>query len=143
MPLHRQNINTERVSMPESITIPTTMERRKRARLPLSLKMYLTRKGDPHQYSSRTRDISSSGFFCFPVPVPFAPGEILECFILLPPGAPSQAETLCLTCSAKVVRLEHLEPNRFGLGCHIEEYKVCTFGAGPANQDRVFVNESA
>lgn len=67
----------------------------------------------------------------------------MECLILLPPGSPGQNEALCLTCSAKVVRLEHLEPDRFGVGCHIEEYKVCAFGGEPANQPQALAKESA
>ncbi len=111
--------------MPPQGAIQTvTSERRKRDRLPLRLTIYLSRSGDSHQYESRTRDISSAGFYCL-LPVPVAPGETLDCYILLPPYGRDTHQNLCLQCTAKVVRIEQGDSDgRFGVGCYIEEYFV-------------------
>lgn len=113
------------------------IERRKRDRLRLSLMMYLVRKADPdHPCQARIADISSSGFFCTLAFAPVEPGEILECFILLPQGNTKEAHTHCLTCTAKVVRLRRLETGQLGLGCRIEEYTLRTCGKGRPEKDR-------
>jgi hypothetical protein len=112
------------------------IERRKRDRLQLSLMMYLVRKGDPdHPYQASIADISSSGFFCTLPFAPFQPGEILECFILLPHGSTKETQTHCLTCRAKVVRLRRLETSQCGVGCEIEEYTLRTCGKGRQEKD--------
>ena len=111
---------------PENAAWATVGERRKRVRLPLALTIYLSKQGDPHQYESKTRDISSAGFYCL-IPVPIAPGESLDCFIMLPAGERGLNQSLCLQCTAKVVRVESSGlDGRFGVGCHIEEYHVRT-----------------
>src|SRR5215203_4987467 len=66
----------------EGILVPD-VDRRRRDRLPLELKIYLLRSTDAHSIESRTVNVSCNGFYCR-VLEPFQTGECIRCTISIP-----------------------------------------------------------
>src|SRR5689334_15346674 len=62
-------------------------DRRRRQRLPLHWNVYIFREVDSSPLVSRTKDLSSEGFYCT-VEKPFTPGEQVCCDIIIPPQGP-------------------------------------------------------
>jgi hypothetical protein len=72
-----------------------------------------------------TQNISVRGFYCLSQHE-LAPGQNIECVVLLAtPGVNSGGE-LRLFCKAQVLRSERTTnpDSPFGIACHIETYKV-------------------
>jgi hypothetical protein len=98
------------------------LERRRRARADLHWTAHLRRTTSEDLVDAQTRNVSSEGLYCVS-PVPFQPGELLECVIELPAsGETREPRTLC--CRATTVRLEQLNENLFGVALHIDDYSV-------------------
>ena len=89
--------------------------------------VYLLRKFAPHPLESVTRDLSSSGFYCV-VSEPFVPGESLQCRLLIPTHNGSGG-ALCLHGLVRVMRVENLGPEGYGIAFAIESYKIAPLDA--------------
>jgi hypothetical protein len=102
----------------------STGDRRKRKRVPLHWAVRLLRqKGQ--SVESTTENLSSEGLYCITLE-PLKRGERLKCEILIPGesfGSPKPF--LRLQCHVTVERVEHVARG-FGLGCHIEDYSLCS-----------------
>jgi hypothetical protein len=94
---------------------PTTIERRKRKRLPLRCRVRLYREEGGAPVETQTLNLSSAGFYCH-VTTPFAPGENLRCHLSLPQDTE-------LTCDVNVVRVEVLAEG-FGVACAANDFSV-------------------
>jgi hypothetical protein len=97
-------------------------DRRQRARVAVHWTVYLLRKFAPHPIESFTRDLSSSGFYCV-VAEPFVAGEPLQCRLLIPTHGGSSS-ALCLHGQVRILRVENLGPEGYGIACAIESYKI-------------------
>lgn len=101
-------------------------DRRRRVRLPLSWTIYLLRSSDTHPLESKTKNISSEGFYCS-VQEPFVIGECILCTMFVPAfDAEHPNEFMFLECQATVVRVDAIGPENYGMACHIENYKLVT-----------------
>jgi len=99
-------------------------ERRHRQRLPLHWNVFIFREADSCPLSSRTKDLSSEGFYCL-VEKPLTPGEEVYCDIIIPPQGPLiQAAGGSLHCRIRILRVETIAGGSYGLACRIEEYSV-------------------
>jgi hypothetical protein len=104
-------------------------DRRQRVRVALSLPIRLFRGDDSRPFDTRTRNVSSEGFYCV-VTEPFTAGERIRCILTLPSFHPvHRDDVITLDCRARVVRVEALVPPNFGIGCSIEGYQVVQVGA--------------
>jgi len=99
-------------------------ERRDRQRLPLHWNVYIVRDTDSRPLLSRTKDLSSRGFYCT-VESPCTPGEYVHCDIMIPPhGALIPSAGASLHCRIQILRVEAMASGGYGLACRIEEYSV-------------------
>jgi hypothetical protein len=103
-------------------------DRRRRVRLPLSWKIYLLRASDTHPLETRTRNLSSEGFYCL-VPEPFVVSECVRCTIFVPvmesvTDVEHDRDFLMLECGATVLRIENLGLKSYGIGCRIDNYRI-------------------
>jgi hypothetical protein len=105
---------------------PVAGERRLRPRTRLHWPVLLLRERQGSQnFESVTRDLSSSGFYCF-TRVQLAVGEQLRCSLRIPTHDP-RGKNLerTLECRVRVVRIVTQEPGDvFGVGCRIEDYHL-------------------
>ena len=72
--------------------------------------------------STVTDNLSSRGFSCV-VAEPLAAGESIDCLLKFPLWMDAGASR-AVRCDAHVVWVKALEDGRFGIGCHIHDYKV-------------------
>ncbi len=100
-------------------------ERRRTSRAALNWTIYITCGGLKHPLRTKTRDISSDGFYCF-LNKPLKPGERIECDIVMPThDMRDTADVAHLHCRARVVRIEQTEEEgEFGVACRIEDYAI-------------------
>lgn len=100
-------------------------DRRKRVRMDVHWTVHLSRKWHGIPVESKTRNLSSDGFYCLSHE-PFTPGERLECMLLIPAQERgSQEGALCLQCRVQVVRVETArEDGGFGIACRLVDYSV-------------------
>ncbi len=100
-------------------------ERRNRPRAALEWVVHLSKDGGNHPIITRTRDVSSQGFYCL-VREPFESGERVECTMVIPiPKTGKEDDVLLLKCQAKALRVEAAEAaTGFGVAFQIEEYCV-------------------
>ena len=101
-------------------TLQPTQERRRRARLSLSLPVVLIRPGTVTEIEATTENVSSQGFYCL-TDSEFWPDEILNCELSLPGDQVSSVpeDGLRLTCQVRVVRVVPTgNQQRFGVACH-------------------------
>jgi hypothetical protein len=97
-------------------------ERRRRERLTLHWNVYLFRQADSCPLISRTRDISSDGFYCI-VDKPLTPGEQIYCDIIIPPHVSlTQSGGASIHCHVQVLRVQTAGNGSYGIACRIEEY---------------------
>lgn len=89
-------------------------DRRKKQRFPIGLPVLIKPKDGRIFVQGVTIDLSVSGF-SFSVPVPFSPGEHLECFIQLPEGAESTPKRY-ISCTAEIVRIR-FQSDGYTIGC--------------------------
>jgi len=87
--------------------------------------VHLSKAGGKHPIATRTRDVSSDGFYCF-VQEPFESGERVECIVVIPiPKSSKPDDVLWLKCQARVLRVEAgAAAAAFGVALQIEEYCV-------------------
>ncbi len=110
------------LTKPTEVKTAVPSERRKRLRANLHWTVRLYDRSN-RWVSGKTRNVSSDGFFCV-CAEPFAPGEHLDCAMLIPTQSPSTREqVLCLECRVEVVRVETADEG-FGLGCRIKDYRI-------------------
>jgi len=115
----------------EDITIPeqdgslVAHERRRSRRVPLRWTLYLAFAGNGQRFRTKTRDISSDGFYCH-LDRPARPGDEFECYIVLPTHSSQHPnDVVYLHCRARAVRVEEIAATAdFGLACHIEDYSL-------------------
>ena len=100
-------------------------ERRTRQRAALQWVVHVSRAGGKHQVASRTRDVSSQGFYCL-VQEPFESGERVECTVVIPiPKSSKPDDVLWLKCQARVLRVEAVAASAaYGIAVQIDEYSV-------------------
>jgi hypothetical protein len=100
-------------------------ERRSRPRAALHWVVHVSRAGGQHPVASRTRNVSSQGFYCL-VEEPFESGERVECTVVIPiPKSGKPDDALWLKCRARVLRVEAAAADTaFGTAFQIEEYCV-------------------
>ena len=99
------------------------IDRRKRKRVPVHWPVQLI--GQAGIWQATTENLSSEGFYCISRKA-FKLGERLECEIALPAESVGSSEaTVRIQCHVTVKRVERLTRG-FGLGCHIEDYKLAT-----------------
>ena len=100
-------------------------ERRESLRLPLLWPVYIARGGVPHPLRSRTRNLSSRGFYCV-LNERLTLGERLECDLVVPThSSRNHDDVLFLRCQTQVVRVEKLEAGEaYGFACRIEDYRL-------------------
>src|ERR1035437_3752393 len=98
-------------------------ERRRSRRVHLHWVLYLACNGAGRPFRTRTKNISSDGFYCA-VDHPVKPGDQFECDILVPTYASQDPDdVVCLRCRAQAVRVEIIrEGAEFGLACRIQDY---------------------
>jgi hypothetical protein len=100
--------------------------------------VHILRAGCKHPVSSKTRNVSSQGFYCL-VQEPFESGERVECTVVIPiPESGKPDDVLWLKCQARVLRVDATVANTaFGIAFLIEEYRVVHLNpaqASPAEQ---------
>ena len=106
----------------EDILVPD-VDRRRRDRLPLELKIYLLRSTDTHSIESHTVNVNCQGFYCR-VQEPFLTGECVRCTIAVPTVDRRRGmHHFMVECEATVVRVERNE-GQYGLGCRIDHYSI-------------------
>lgn len=106
-----------------SETWPETEERRLLPRADVHWTIYIF-WGNGRPVQSRTKNLSSSGFYCF-VEEPLVVGERLWCQIMVPSDSLSPAQgAVSLKCQARVQRVEPLETGLYGVAWVIEDYSV-------------------
>ena len=106
-------------------------ERRNRQRLALHWNVYIFREADGCPLLSRTRELSSEGFYCV-AEKPLTPGEHIHCDIVIPPqNALAQSPGTSLHCRIQVLRVEATANGGYGLACRIEEYSVSRWKPQP------------
>jgi hypothetical protein len=101
-------------------------ERRRRPRLRLSYALSLHRPGEASSVETKTEDISCEGFFCISE-IPFAPHEIVECYLVIPRDTLRipVGRDLILHCTAEVVRVaRNRAESSFGIACRLEDYTL-------------------
>lgn len=100
-------------------------ERRSRPRAPLECTVHISRNGGRHPIASRTKNLSSRGFYCL-VTEPLESGEHVECTLVIPiPKSGKPDHVLWLKCRVRVLRVEPPTSNReFGTAFLMEEYCV-------------------
>ncbi len=100
-------------------------ERRSHLRLALHTQVYVSSGVEGDFVETTTRDISAGGFYCS-ARMPVAPGQEIDCIIVIPKSSANRNCQLRLRCKAEVVRVEPLEDSSDGIGiaCHIRRYAV-------------------
>ena len=102
-----------------------TTERRSHPRTHLRVPLFLLPKGSTVPIRTETEDLSMEGFYCY-TEHRFLPGECLQFVMLLPPATrnPLTLGGLCLQGCVQVVRFTLTSDARYGMGCHLKEYRV-------------------
>ena len=102
-----------------------SQERRRNRRAPLSWLIYLKGESFAQPILTRTKDISSEGFYCF-LKQPVRPGEHIDCDIVVPTHSTrDSSDAVYLSCRARAIRVEEVAGGQeFGVACRIEEYRV-------------------
>ena len=98
-------------------------DRRNSVRIPLQWPLYVNQIGIPRPLRTRTRNLSSHGFYCV-LQEPLTAGDHIECDLLIPTHMSRSGEdVLFLRCQARVVRVEQMDAGEgYGLACRIEDY---------------------
>lgn len=105
-------------------TLGGAVEQRRQPRLKLVCPVRLYRESDALELRTSTENISSGGFYCLS-PHPFAPGDRLQCDILLPiQNNAGSRRKLVLRCRIEVVHAAANGGTGFGIGCRLEDYEV-------------------
>jgi hypothetical protein len=95
------------------------VDRRKRMRLALSWTVYLSRQGSTQPLHAKTKNVSCEGFYCV-VEQPFVVGEVVHCTLVIPTFDPlSSNKTIGLDCHCKVVRVEFLGADTYGIAFYM------------------------
>ena len=99
-------------------------DRRRRPRVALCWTVYLLRDSSDRPIESRTKNISSEGFYCY-VAEPLNAGDVICSIIHVPAADPARSErTIALHCRCRVLRVEAVSAVMFGVACRIEDYIV-------------------
>jgi hypothetical protein len=102
-----------------------SIDRRKRKRVPVHWPVQFLGQARTRRTKATTENLSSEGFYCISRKA-FKLGERVECEIVFPAGTVgSQEAPLRIQCHVTIKRVELLSRG-FGLGCHIEDYKLAT-----------------
>jgi PilZ domain len=107
----------------------TSQERRRSRRVPLHWTLYLMLGENGHPFRTKTRDISSKGFYCH-LDRPARPGDEFECNIAIPThNSRDSNDVVYLRCRVKTVRVEEIAAgSEYGLACRIEDYYLLRSG---------------
>jgi len=97
-------------------------ERRRRVRTALHLPVFFFASGQRAAVETTTQNLCSGGFYCIS-PEPFPVNERAFCYMKIPIYQPDRTEqTLALKCRVRIVRVELLGEDGYGVGCEIEDY---------------------
>ena len=125
-------LETQKSQLEPSVnrSVARKTDRRTRPRAPLQWVVHVLRAGSKHPVASRTRNVSSQGFYCL-VQEPFDWGERVECTVIVPvPKSAKPDDALWLKCQARVLRVESVVAGTaFGIAFQIEEYCVVRLNA--------------
>ena len=110
-----------------SMPVPeSTPDRRRQARVELTLPVVIFRSGEANKVETQTRNVSCDSFYCVSE-TPFSPGEHLECEITLPGddrGSVPEPD-LCLECRVEVVRVVANGVQKgFGVAFRVEDFTI-------------------
>ena len=98
-------------------------ERRQRARTNVHWGVVLLRNGGLEAVETVTQDLSVGGFYCLSTTA-FVPGESVICLLKLPTHNPGERESQGhLEGRAKVLRVDAVGADGFGIACRIEDYR--------------------
>jgi c-di-GMP-binding flagellar brake protein YcgR len=98
-------------------------DRRKRRRADLHCTLYISKNTETRLLTCRTRNISSSGFYCVSEEA-LTPGEQVQCTIVFPDTG-NVSDGFALECSVEVLRVEPIQSGEsYGLACRIQDYSV-------------------
>ena len=99
-------------------------ERRARPRISLVLPVVLSRPGEKHQIKTHTANVTCEGFLCVS-DRPLAPGEVIECELLITGDTVSSVpeDDLKLSWRARVVRVvpSDSQVGYYQVACRVEE----------------------
>lgn len=112
---------------PSVVPTPVPSERRRRPRAGVHWPVLLFRNvKDGDTVQTTTRDLSSSGFYCFSEK-PFALGESLQCALHVPAGEAGGGDSR-LECRVVVVRVEENALDRsYGIAFRTEDYRIAGY----------------
>jgi hypothetical protein len=80
-----------------------------------------------------TGNLSSQGLY-FETVAPFIPGEVLTGSLMVPAHNPeNSAQVIVVKCRFRILRIESLAGNCFGIGCRIEEFHVHSCASATAS----------
>lgn len=98
-------------------------ERRRRSRVRVHWPICFIRPDTTGIVETVTHDLSSDGFYCL-ANTAFVPGEIRECTLGVPIHHPNSGDRVRpVLCRVRVIRVEALGEDGYGLGCRIEDYR--------------------
>jgi|SRR5208283_983574 len=109
----------------------TQRDRRRRYRAPVNWLVQFHWPGALEPLETETENLSSDGFYCRLKAAP-APGEIVDCTLHVPARRPqAPGGMLAVRCRVHVVRVEEPDSQgRYGIGCHIDDYRFPSVGTG-------------
>jgi hypothetical protein len=116
--------------------VPLMYDRRRWTRVALHWPVYLYRRPGLRSVETKTENLTSEGLYCVSKE-PFPLGKGLRCRIVIPPESfgysegPTLPKCHVLQCHLTVKRVEVLDCG-FGLGCHIDDYRVALALPSPA-----------
>lgn len=102
--------------------MPSTTDRRSRARVPATLPVRLRNTPQNLESSAHTRDVSTNGVY-FYTASRMAVGSDVELVLILPPELTS-GEKCWVCCHARVLRLEENSDNQFGVAAEIRRMDI-------------------
>jgi PilZ domain len=143
-PTQRTTRQRFRISkLPNIMSLPPTIERRKFERLQLHLPLQFTFANGPGIIDCFTENISSEGVY-FVSSHSLSAEERLEIDLLLAPyNTGCNLPKLHLRCRAQVVRVDSsCQGLGFGIACRIESYNI-QFGDADRRRTRIFKSAKA
>jgi PilZ domain len=137
----RQRFRTSK--LPNIMSLPPTIERRKFERLQLHLPLQFTFANGPVIVDCFTENISSEGVY-FVSSHSLSAGDRLSIDLLLAPyNTGCTLPKLHLRCRAQVVRVDSFcQGLGFGIACRIESYDI-RFGDADRRRTRIFKSAKA
>ncbi len=98
-------------------------ERRRMARLPLQLLLRMSVPGRSEVSYAETKNVSAGGIFFTTADRELAPGQELECVMVLPEQITHLNLPVLIGCRGKILRIQEVQPQSFiGVAMEISSY---------------------